>query len=66
MACNLGQWEWIGEGMSLPAMVGTPARASRGFRGLGEARARSPCLNLEEEEGDGGRSLEKLLVQGRR
>ena len=31
-------------------------------RGLGETRARSPCLKLEEEEGDGGRILEKLLA----
>jgi len=31
-------------------------------RGLGETRARSPCLKLEEEEGDGRRSLEKLLA----
>jgi len=54
MACNLGQWEWIREGMSLPAMVGTPARASRWCRGLGEARGRPSCLKLEEEEEEDG------------
>ena len=36
--------------MSSPATSATPARASRWWRGLGEARARRSCLKLEEEE----------------
>jgi hypothetical protein len=43
-------------------MNGIPARDSRWHRGLGEARARFPCLKLEEEEGNGGGSLGKLLA----
>ena len=31
-------------------MSGTPVRASRWCRGLGEARGRPSCLKLEEEE----------------
>ena len=35
-------------------MGGTPARASRWCRGLGEARGRPSCLKLEEEEEEDG------------
>ena len=42
-------------GMSLPAMSGIPARASRWCIGLGEARSRPACLKLEEEEEEGWR-----------
>jgi len=40
----------IEDRMSSPATSATPARASRWWRGLGEARAHCSCLKLEEEE----------------
>ena len=50
------------EGDELTGDEGNTGTSLKMGRGLGETRARSPCLKLEEEEGDGRRSLEKLLA----